>query len=84
MNTIKNELLKSISNHIDAQTKKGVEKYKKTLDACPYHAHDWQQMIIEELIDALKYQQKEIQYLYGVCQDRTEKEWIKIEEGDNA
>src|SRR5690625_6365970 len=58
--TIKQQILNTISNHIDKQTEKGMNTYGQSLDDCPINKYDWQQMIIEELIDALQYQQKEI------------------------
>lgn len=60
MSEIKEAILKTISDHIDEQGAKGLPKYGVSLDNAPMDAHDWQQMIIEEAIDALKYQQKYI------------------------
>lgn len=63
--TIKQQILNTISNHIDKQTEKGMNTYGQSLDDCPINKYDWQNMIIEELIDALQYQQKEIARLRG-------------------
>lgn len=60
VSTIKDRILQTIDNQIDAQTDKGVGKYTHNLDDCPPEKFNWQQMINEELIDALQYQQKEI------------------------
>lgn len=58
--TIKERILQTVEGNIEAQTAKGVKTYNQTLDDCAYEAYDWQNMINEELIDALQYQQKEI------------------------
>ena len=63
--TIKQQILNTISNHIDKQTEKGMSTYGQSLDDCHIDKYDWQNMIIEELIDALQYQQKEIARLSG-------------------
>ena len=63
--TIKQQILNTISNHIDKQTEKGMSTYGQSLDDCHIDKYDWQNMIIEELIDALQYQQKEIARLRG-------------------
>lgn len=60
MTTIKEAVLITIEQHINEQNAKGMKNYGQTLDECPADAYDWQNMIIEELIDALQYQQKEI------------------------
>lgn len=58
--TIKDMLLATIEEHIDAQNAKGLKKYGETLDDCSVDGYSWSNMVIEELIDALQYQQKEI------------------------
>lgn len=68
MTTIKQAVLSTIEEHIDKQNAKGMANYGQTLDDCPVEDYNWQNMIIEELIDALQYQQKEI----GRLQQRTE------------
>ena len=60
MPTIKDKVLYNIKALMDAQNEKGLKKYGQSLDDCPSYQHDWKIMIIEELIDALQYQQKEI------------------------
>lgn len=65
MTTIKELILNTIEEHIDEQNAKGVANYGQTLDDCPVDAYDWQQMVIEEMIDALQYQQKEIKKIRG-------------------
>lgn len=65
MTLIKQAVLKTIEQHIDEQNAKGMANYGQSLDDCPVDAYDWQQEIIQELIDALQYQQKEMQKLRG-------------------
>jgi len=60
MDTIKSKILETVERVIDKQNSKGLKTYGQTLDDCPINDYDWQHMIIEELIDALQYQQKEI------------------------
>ncbi|MBZ5203217.1 hypothetical protein HU147_18600 [Planomicrobium chinense] len=60
MTTIKEAVLTTIEQHINEQNAKGLKNYGQTLDECPVEDYNWQNMIIEELIDALQYQQKEI------------------------
>ncbi len=60
---IKEKILNNISNLIDKQNAKGLKKYGQSIDDCPPRDYDWQNMIIEELIDALQYQQKQMQEL---------------------
>ena len=60
MTTIKNKVLTNIKTLMDLQNEKGLKKYGQSLDDCPSNKHDWKIMIIEELIDALQYQQKEM------------------------
>lgn len=60
MTTIKEAVLSTIERHIEAQNEKGMKNYGQTLDDCPVDDYNWQTMIIEELIDALQYQQKEM------------------------
>lgn len=67
VSTIKDRILQTIDSQIDAQTDNGVGKYSHSLDDCPPEKFDWLQMINEELIDALQYQQKEIGRLRGAA-----------------
>lgn len=59
----KQKILQTIEKLIDAQNEKGLKKYGHTLEDCDPGEYNWGQMIIEELIDALQYQQKEIHRL---------------------
>lgn len=65
MKTIKQAVLETIEQHIDEQNAKGMANYGQSLDDSPVDAYDWQNMIIEEMIDALQYQQKEMKKLRG-------------------
>jgi NTP pyrophosphatase (non-canonical NTP hydrolase) len=49
---------KIINDLLDRQEEKGIKTYGQTLEDCPDGDFDWQQMTIEELIDALQYQVK--------------------------
>jgi hypothetical protein len=57
--TVKGRIIEMLNK----QTDKGLEKYGHTLDQCPDEKYDWRLMVIEELIDCIQYQQKEIQRL---------------------
>ncbi|WP_328211821.1 nucleoside triphosphate pyrophosphohydrolase family protein [Cytobacillus firmus] len=59
----KQEIIRTIEKLIDTQNEKGLKKYGHTLEDCDPGEYNWGQMIIEELIDALQYQQKEIHRL---------------------
>ena len=48
-----------INQGLDQQNQKGLINYGQTLDDCPDGDYDWNQMTIEELLDALQYQVKE-------------------------
>lgn len=71
--TIKDMILATISEHIDQQNAKGMKKYGESIDDCPVDDYSWPNMVIEELIDALQYQQKEI----GRLQSLTEGAQVK-------
>lgn len=75
--TIKEEIIKIL----DKQNKKGMDTYGQTLDECPDDAYDWQQMMIEELVDALQYQIKENKRLKRIIK---EKDNFIMERLDNA
>lgn len=47
---------------LEGQLDKGMKKYGETIDECPNTAYDWNEMIWEELIDILVYNEKKIQY----------------------
>lgn len=57
---IKQAVLSTIEQHIDAQQAKGLAKYGETIDGVSVDDYAWKNEIIEELIDGLQYQQKEI------------------------
>lgn len=59
----KKEILHLIEGLIDNQNEKGLKKYGHTLEECDPGEYNWNLMIAEELIDALQYQQKEINRL---------------------
>lgn len=63
MTDIKKAILSTIEQHIDAQQAKGLAKYGETIDGVSVDDYAWKNEIIEELIDALQYQQKEISKL---------------------
>jgi len=44
---------------LDQQEKKGIETYGQTLEQCPDDAYNWQNMALEELVDAVQYLTKE-------------------------
>jgi NTP pyrophosphatase (non-canonical NTP hydrolase) len=52
-----------INDLLDKQERKGIETYGHSLEECPDDKYNWQQMTIEELIDALQYQVKQNLYL---------------------
>ena len=72
--TIKEMILATIEEHIDAQNKKGVKKYGQTIDDCPADNYDWMKMALEEAIDLMQYQQKEIGRLSGLLAEPTPQE----------
>ena len=72
--TIKDMILATIEEHIDAQNEKGMKKYGESIDDCPVDDYSWPNMVIEELIDALQYQQKEIGRLNGFLAELTPQE----------
>lgn len=60
---IKEAVLNTTEQHINEQQAKGLAKYGESIDGVSVDAHNWQSMVIEEMIDALQYQQKEISKL---------------------
>ena len=48
-----------IDRVLDRQNQKGMSTYGRTLDDCPPGDYDWNEMALEELIDALQYLSKE-------------------------
>ena len=61
MTSFKHSILENIGNLIDQQNAKGFATYGQSLEDCPTEKYNWQNMLVEELIDGLQYQQKEIQ-----------------------
>jgi len=56
---IAEKIMIMIARNLNARISKGCETYGQTLDDCPDDAYDWQQMLIEELLDGLQYMAKE-------------------------
>jgi hypothetical protein len=61
--SIREELKQKFAEQLDAQCAKGENKYGHALDTCPDNSFDWRDMLIQELIDGLQYQEKEIRRL---------------------
>lgn len=64
--TIKDNLINKFTLQLNSQCEKGFNKYGHSLDDCPPESYDWRSMLIEEMIDALQYQEKEIQRLQSL------------------
>ena len=48
--------IKDVINQVlDRQNQKGMSTYGRTLDDCPDGDYDWNEMAVEELVDALQY-----------------------------
>ncbi|MDR6883130.1 hypothetical protein J2X61_004919 [Bacillus sp. 3255] len=56
-------VIKGVLQAMFTQFEKGIHEYDKPLSACGDNEYDWKNMIIEELVDVVKYQQKEIMRL---------------------
>lgn len=56
---IAGKIMIMIARNLNARISKGFETYGQTLDDCPDDAYDWDQMLIEELLDGLQYMAKE-------------------------
>jgi len=56
---IAGKIMIMIARNLNDRISKGYETYGQTLDDCPDDAYDWQQMLIEELLDGLQYMAKE-------------------------
>lgn len=54
---------------VDKQFGKGISKYGQTLDNCSNHAYEWNTMILEEIVDALAYNEKLYQYEEEVAEN---------------
>lgn len=66
------EITKRIIELLQRQNAKGLEKYGHTLDDCPADKYDWKLMAMEELIDLVQYQQKEIIRMEQLLTPRSE------------
>lgn len=56
---IAEKIMIMIAKNLNDRIWKGYETYGQTLDDCPDDAYDWDQMLIEELLDGLQYMAKE-------------------------
>ena len=56
---IAGKIMIMIAKNLNARISKGYETYGQTLDDCPDDAYDWNQMLMEELLDGLQYMGKE-------------------------
>lgn len=63
MKTIRESLKEKFDNWLDERCDKGLNTYGHELDDCPDEKFDWRNMLIEELLDGLQYQEKEIRRL---------------------
>jgi hypothetical protein len=61
--TIEDRLNDLFKARVRERCEKGITTYGVPLDAANDKDYDWKEMIIEELLDALQYQQKEIKRL---------------------
>jgi NTP pyrophosphatase (non-canonical NTP hydrolase) len=52
-------VIELIQAQLMTQNEKGFNKYRETLDDVPFENYDWNQMVIEELIDGMQYLVKE-------------------------
>lgn len=59
-------IIVGITQALFKQFQKGLKEYGKPLSACGDNDYDWKEMIIEELVDVVKYQQMEIRRLEGL------------------
>lgn len=57
------EVTQQIIELLDKQNEKGLKKYGTTIDQVSDMAYDWKLMALEEAIDLIQYQQKEIMRL---------------------
>lgn len=62
-------LIGIISSNLDERNQKGFEEYKETLDDVPYENYDWNQMVIEEVLDGMQYLIKENMRLRALLKD---------------
>jgi NTP pyrophosphatase (non-canonical NTP hydrolase) len=57
---ISEEIIRIMSERLGERNDKGFETYGETLDDVPFENYDWNMMLIEEMLDGMQYQQKEI------------------------
>ncbi|MEE4581559.1 hypothetical protein [Paenibacillus polymyxa] len=57
------EVTQRIIELLDKQNEKGLKKYGTTIEQVSDMAYDWKLMALEEAIDLIQYQQKEIMRL---------------------
>ena len=69
---IRDSLKEKFNKWLDERCDKGEETYNQTLDECPNDRYDWRDMLIEELLDGLQYQEKEIKRLKEVIHNRNQ------------
>ncbi len=62
-----------LSKQIKDRIGKGYETYQSTLDDCDDNAYDWDQMLIEELLDGLQYMFKQ----NGILKKRLSQEILR-------
>ncbi|WP_145148537.1 hypothetical protein [Paenibacillus xylanexedens] len=57
------EVTTRIIELLDKQNEKGIAKYGSTIDQAADQYYDWKLMAMEEMVDLIQYQQKEIMRL---------------------
>ncbi|MCF2719259.1 hypothetical protein LWE69_19655 [Paenibacillus sp. UKAQ_18] len=57
------EVTQRIIELLDKQNEKGLKKYGTTIDQVSDQSYDWKLMAMEEMVDLIQYQQKEIMRL---------------------
>lgn len=70
---IAGKIMIMIARNLNARISKGYETYGQTLDDCPDDAYDWNQMLIEELLDGLQYMFKQ----NGILKKRLSQEILR-------
>lgn len=57
---ISQEAIDIFSYVVDKQDRKGFAKYNETIDDAHDEEYDWSEMLLEEMVDGMKYAVKEI------------------------
>lgn len=70
---IAEKIMIMIAKNLNDRIWKGYETYGQTLDDCPDDAYDWNQMLIEELLDGLQYMFKQ----NGILKKRLSQEILR-------